>query len=30
VIAFAILDNTIAIIGIFYGGRNYETILREA
>lgn len=29
VIAFAILDNTVAILGIFYGGRDYETILTD-
>jgi toxin ParE1/3/4 len=29
VIAFAILDDTIAILGIFHGGRDYETILRS-
>lgn len=30
VIAFAVLDGTVAIIGIFYGGRDYEIILAEA
>jgi plasmid stabilization system protein ParE len=30
VIAFAILDDTVAVLGIFYGGRDYETILTEA
>ncbi|HLS13571.1 MAG TPA: type II toxin-antitoxin system RelE/ParE family toxin [Beutenbergiaceae bacterium] len=29
IIAFAILDDTVAILGIFYGGRDYETILVE-
>ena len=27
IIAFAILDDTVAILGIFYGGRDYEAIL---
>ena len=30
IIAFAILDDRVAILGIFYGGRDYETILAEA
>lgn len=30
VIAFAVLDDTVAIVGIFYGGRDYETILAAA
>jgi toxin ParE1/3/4 len=30
VIAFAVLDSTIAIIGIFYGGRDYAAILRDS
>lgn len=30
IIAFAVLDDTVAILGIFYGGRDYETILAEA
>lgn len=30
VIAFAVLDYTVAIVGIFYGGRDYETILAAA
>lgn len=30
VVAFAVLDDTVAILGIFYGGRDYETILAEA
>lgn len=30
VIAFAVLDETVAILGIFYGGRDYETLLAEA
>ena len=29
VIAFAVLDETVAILGIFYGGRDYETLLAE-
>lgn len=29
VIAFAILGDTITILGIFHGGRDYETILRD-
>lgn len=27
VIAYAILDNTVAILGVFYGGRDYESLL---
>ena len=30
VIAFAVLDDTVAILGIFYGGRDYEALLAEA
>lgn len=30
VIAFAVLDDTVAVLGIFYGGRDYETVLAEA
>ena len=30
VIAFAVLDETVAILGIFYGGRDYEALLAEA
>jgi len=30
VIAFAVLDDTVAILGIFYGGRYYETFLAQA
>ena len=29
VIAFALFDDRIAIIGVFYGGRDYAAILRE-
>ncbi|WP_022884949.1 type II toxin-antitoxin system RelE/ParE family toxin [Glaciibacter superstes] len=29
VIAFAVFDRNVAIIGVFYGGRDYETILRD-
>lgn len=29
VIAFAVLDDAVAIIGIFYGGRNHEIMLSE-
>lgn len=29
VVAFAVLDDVVAIIGIFHGGRDYEAILRE-
>lgn len=29
VIAFAVLEEVVAIIGIFYGGRDYESILAE-
>lgn len=28
-IAFAVLEEVVAIIGIFYGGRDYESILAE-
>ena len=28
VIAFAVFDETVAIIGIFYGGRDHERLLR--
>lgn len=27
IVAFAILDGVVAILGIFYGGRDFETIL---
>ncbi|MEC5181682.1 type II toxin-antitoxin system RelE/ParE family toxin [Arthrobacter sp. CG_A4] len=29
VIAYAILNETVAIVGIFYGGRDHEQILRD-
>lgn len=29
VIAFPVLSDTVAIVGIFYGGRDYETILTD-
>lgn len=29
VIAFAVLDKTVAIIGVFYGGRDYEAVLTD-
>lgn len=29
VIAFAVDGNRVAILGIFYGGRNYQAILRD-
>lgn len=29
VIAFAIDDNTIAVLGVFHRGRDYETLLRD-
>jgi plasmid stabilization system protein ParE len=29
VIAFAVLDQTVAIIGVFYGGRDYEAVLSD-
>jgi hypothetical protein len=29
VIACAVLNETVAIIGIFYGGRDHEQILRD-
>jgi plasmid stabilization system protein ParE len=29
IIAFAVLDDTVTIIGLFYGGRDYETILGD-
>jgi plasmid stabilization system protein ParE len=29
VIAYAILNETVAIIGIFYGGRDHEQMLRD-
>lgn len=30
VIAFTVLDDTVVILGIFYGGRDHETLLAEA
>ena len=30
IIAFAVLDDTVTNLGIFYGGRDYETVLVEA
>jgi toxin ParE1/3/4 len=30
VIAYAILNETVAIIGVFYGGRDHEQILRDS
>ncbi len=30
VIAFAILDGTVAIVGVFYGGRDYGVILTDS
>lgn len=30
VIAFAVTDETVEIHGVFYGGRDYETHLRDA
>jgi len=27
VIAFAVLGQTVVIVGIFYGGRDYEAVL---
>jgi len=27
-VAFAVLDEVLAIVGIFHGGRDYEAILR--
>ena len=27
IIAFAVLDHTVAILGIYYGGRNFERLL---
>ena len=30
VVAFAVLDDVVAIIGIFHGGRDYEALLRDA
>ena len=29
VIAFAVLDQTVTIIGVFYGGRDYEVVLSD-
>lgn len=29
VIAFAVLDQSVAIIGVFYGGRDYAAILND-
>ena len=29
VIAFAVSDNTIEILGVFHGGRDYESLLSE-
>lgn len=29
VIAYAILNDTVAIVGIFYGGRDHEQMLRD-
>ena len=29
VVAFAVLDDVVAVIGIFHGGRDYEAILRD-
>jgi len=29
VIAFAVDDNVISILGVFYGGQDYETTLLE-
>lgn len=29
VIAFAVLDDTVAVLGVFSGGRAYETILAD-
>jgi len=29
VVAFALLDDVVAIIGIFHGGRDYEALLRD-
>jgi toxin ParE1/3/4 len=30
VIAFTAIDDTLVILGIFYGGRDYETLLTES
>ena len=30
VVAFAVLDDTVAIIGVFHGGRDYDAILSES
>jgi plasmid stabilization system protein ParE len=29
IVAYAILDDVVAVIGIFHGGRDYEAILRD-
>lgn len=29
VIAFAVVDKVVAILGIFYGGRDYESLLTD-
>lgn len=29
IVAFAVIDDTVAILGVFYGGRDYEAILGE-
>ena len=28
VVAFAVTDNLVSVIGVFYGGQDYETVLR--
>lgn len=30
VVAFVVLDEVLAVVGIFHGGRDYEAILRAA
>ena len=29
IIAFAVLDHAVVVIGVFYGGRDYEAILND-
>ena len=29
IIAFAVLDDVVVVIGVFYGGRDYEAILND-
>lgn len=29
IIAFAVLDQAVVVIGVFYGGRDYEAVLND-